>query len=135
MTTTRRIVDISTHDLPAGYEASETSEAKAVAFDHLEGVYISDSGEAITAADRVVEALIEAGWRPTVEAPAAERHEPSNADAPTDAEIEAAARAVYETRDDPYDDTEWGELTSVDRERWECYARVALPAAREVSGR
>ena len=91
MTTTRRIVDISTHDLPAGYEASETSEAKAVAFDHLEGVYISDSGEAITAADRVVEALIEAGWRPTVEAPAAEHHEPPNADAPTDAEVDAAA--------------------------------------------
>lgn len=54
---------------------------------------------------------------------------------PTDAEVRAAARAVFETRDDPYDDTEWGELTSADRERWECYARAALVAAREVSGR
>lgn len=52
---------------------------------------------------------------------------------PTDAEVQAAAEAVFETRDDPYDDTEWGELTSADRERWECYARAALVAARKVA--
>ena len=67
--------------------------------------------------------------------PAAEHHEPPNADAPSDVEIDAAARAMFETRDDPYDDTEWGELTSADRERWECYARAALVAAREAAGR
>ena len=52
---------------------------------------------------------------------------------PSDAEIRAAARAVFETRDDPYDDTEWDELTSADRERWKCYARAALVAARKAA--
>ena len=41
-----------------------------------------------------------------VERLSAERMQPEQAD-PTDAEIWAAARAVFETRDDPYDDTEW----------------------------
>ena len=67
-----------------------------------------------------------------VERLSAERMQPEQAD-PTDAEIWAAARAVFETRDDPYDDTEWDELTSADRERWECYARAALVAARKAA--
>lgn len=69
-----------------------------------------------------------------VERLSAERMQPEQAD-PTDAEIWAAARAVFETRDDPCDDTEWDELTSADRERWECYARAALLAARKAAGR
>jgi hypothetical protein len=93
MTTTRHIIDI-TEDLPTGYEAEEASEAKSIAYEILEWTYVPDSGDAITAADRVVEALIKAGWRPTVEAPAAEHHGEPNADDPTDAEVRAAARAL-----------------------------------------
>lgn len=51
---------------------------------------------------------------------------------PTDAEIEAAAAAMYETRDDVYDDTEWEDCDSADRERWYCYARAALEAVRRT---
>lgn len=66
--------------------------------------------------------------------PAAEHQEQPNAE-PTDVEVEAAARAVFETRDDPYDTDEWSDLDSTDRERWECYARAALVAARKAAGR
>ena len=74
MNTTRHIIDI-TADLVPGFEAEETSTAKSLAFDVLEWTYVPDSGDAITAADRVVEALINAGWRPTVEQTAAEHVE------------------------------------------------------------
>jgi hypothetical protein len=94
MTTTRHIIDI-TADLVPGFEAEETSEAKNIAYEILEYDHIPDSGDAITAADLVVEALIKAGWRPTVEETAAEHHELPNADAPTDAEVQAAAESLH----------------------------------------
>lgn len=43
--------------------------------------------------------------------------------------IEAAARAIYDVRDDPYDDDEWEEMDSADREECICLARAALTAA------
>ena len=57
---------------------------------------------------------------------------PLRSDVTTDAEVEAAAAAMYETRDDIYDDTEWEDCDSADRERWYCYARAALEAARRT---
>lgn len=76
---TRKIVDT---DAPFGYEVAETSEAKDIAMDRIQGVIdhalwlgnVVDEDEvdmqghdAISVADEIVEALIEAGWRPTVE--------------------------------------------------------------------
>lgn len=43
--------------------------------------------------------------------------------------IEAAARAIYDVRDDPYDDDEWEEMDGTDREECICLARAALTAA------
>ncbi|MFJ4168512.1 hypothetical protein ACIPY3_03270 [Paenarthrobacter sp. NPDC089714] len=43
--------------------------------------------------------------------------------------LEAAAKAIFDVRDDPYDNTEWHELHSADREPFECQARAALAAA------
>lgn len=43
--------------------------------------------------------------------------------------VEAGARAAFEIRDDPYDDDEWEDLDSTDRELYECQSRAALAAA------
>lgn len=140
MTTTRHIIDI-TKDNPAGYESDETSQAKNLAFDVLEDRFIPDSGDAIHAADLVVEALIKAGWRPTVEPTAAERmgtERPGveNADTgdtsaePSDAEIRAAAEAIARCT---FPDKGWWELSPWKREYNTKRARVALFAARKVA--
>lgn len=125
MTTTRRIIDI-TADLVPGFEAEETSEAKNIAYEILERTYVPDSGDAITAADRVVEALIKAGWRPTVEEPVAE-HVEGEQDAPTDAEIRAAGEAIYATSTGKIPPT--CNLGTY----WTDLARAALGAARTVT--
>lgn len=82
----------------------------------------------ITAADRVVEALIKAGWRPTVEQPAAEHHDLPNADTPSDAEVEAAARALS-----AFNGTNWDSLGTVGRETYSDAARAALVASRKAA--
>ena len=125
MTTTRHIIDI-TADLVPGFEAEETSEAKNIAYEILERTYVPDSGDAITAADRVVEALIKAGWRPTVEEPAAE-HVEGEQDAPTDAEVRAAGEAIYATA------TGLIPPTCNLGTYWTDLARAALVAARKVA--
>ena len=108
----RHIIDI-TNGNPAGYEADETSQAKDLIFDVLEDQFISDYVDAILATDIVVEALIKAGWRPTVE----------NADTgdtsaePSDSEIEAVA--------DVLEGLDGCDFTTV--------ARAALLAAREAA--
>lgn len=136
---TRRIIDTSTEDLHPGYETGETSQAKNTAYEILEYDYIADSGDAITAADRVVEALIKAGWRPTVEEPAAEHHGEPNADDPTDAEVEAAARATYrcDWSKDGFQDPEcvWDEEGPEYRQLYLDEARAALEAARKAAQR
>ena len=137
MTTTRHIIDITT-DLIPGFEAEETSTAKSLAFDVLEWTYVPDSEDAITAADRVVEALITAGWRPTVEEPAAEHQEQPNADAPTDAEVQAAARALDpEAWETDLSEERGADLHMIRGRRGlaRVLARAALLAAREVAGR
>lgn len=126
MTTTRHIIDI-TADLVPGFEAAETSEAKNLAFDVLEYRFIPDSGDAIDAADLVVEALIKAGWRPTVEEPAAEHVEGEQA-GPTDAEVRAAARALID-----FDGSNWDSLGPAGRKTYSNAARAALVAARKVA--
>lgn len=125
MTTTRHIIDI-TADLVHGFEAGETSDAKNIAYEILEWTYVPDSGDAIMAADRVVEALIKAGWRPTVEQPAAEHHELPDDDAPTDAEVQTAGEAIYAAATGLIPPT--CDLGTY----WTDLARVALVAAREV---
>ena len=125
MTTTRHIIDI-TADLVHGFEAEETSEAKNIAYEILELTYVPDSGDAITAADRVVEALINAGWRPTVEEPAAE-HVNGKQDAPTDAKIQAAGEAIYATATGKIPPT--CDLGTY----WTDLARAALVAARKAA--
>lgn len=45
--------------------------------------------------------------------------------------FERAARACFDIRDDAYDDREWGELDSQERELYLCQARAALTAAIE----
>ncbi len=135
MTTTRRIIDI-TADLVPGFEAEETSTAKNIAYEILELTYVPDSGDAITAADRVVEALIKAGWRPTVEAPAAEHHGEPNADAPTDAEVRAAASAMFDVADEQMRfPTGFDQAPEPLADTYRRMARAALVAARAVSGR
>lgn len=137
MTTTRHIIDITT-DLIPGFEAEETSTAKSLAFDVLEWTYVPDSEDAITAADRVVETLIKAGWRPTVEEPAAEHQEQPNADAPTDAEVQAAARALDpEAWETDLSEERGADLHMIRGRRGlaRVLARAALLAAREVAGR
>ena len=39
---------------------------------------------------------------------------------------EKIAQAIYDVRDDPYDDTEWSDLSSADKERYHCDADAAL---------
>ncbi len=135
MTTTRRIIDITANLIP-GYEAEETSEAKSIAYEILEWTYVPDSGDAITAADRVVEALIKAGWRPTVEEPAAEHHGEPNADAPTDAEVQAAASAMFDVADEQMRfPTGFDQAPEPLADTYRRMARAALVAAREVAGR
>lgn len=68
----RVIVDT---DVPVGYETAETSDAKTEVTDlvsdmlawwgHDMGVEESDTHDPITVADKIVESLIEMGWRPT----------------------------------------------------------------------
>lgn len=48
---------------------------------------------------------------------------------PSDAQVEAAARAIFEVRDDEFDVRTWDDLDSYQRERYECDARAALRAA------
>ena len=140
MTTTRHIIDI-TADLVPGFEAGETSDAKNIAYGILEYDHIPDSGDAIHAADLVVEALIEAGWRPTVEEPAAEHVEGErlgveNADTgdtsaePTDAEIRAAAEAIARCT---FPDKGWWELSPWKREYNTKRAHAALDAVRKMA--
>lgn len=44
--------------------------------------------------------------------------------------LDAAAKAIYEVRDDPYDLGEWDkDLDAEDKERYQCDARAALTAA------
>lgn len=133
MTTTRHIIDITANLVP-GFEAEETSEAKNIAYEILEYDHIPDSGDAITAADRVVEALIKAGWRPTVEEPAAEHMEGEQA-APTDAEIQAAAEGIndYEGGVDGGVSLAWDDLSALLQQHYLGTARAALVAAREVT--
>ena len=128
MTTTRHIIDITANLVP-GFEAEETSEAKSIAYEILEWTYVPDSGDAITAADRVVEALIKAGWRPTVEEPAAEHQGEPNADDPTDAEVRVAAEAIARCT---FPDRGWWELSPWKREYNTKRARAALVAARAL---
>jgi hypothetical protein len=47
---------------------------------------------------------------------------------PTEAEIEEAAHAAFDTRDDAYDLEDWEDADSDDRERYECYVRPAFEA-------
>lgn len=136
MNTTRHIIDV-TADIIPGFEAEETSEAKNIAYEILERTYVPDSGDAITAADRVVEALIKAGWRPTVEAPAAEHVEGEQA-GPTDAEVEAAAQALDpEAWETDLSEERGADLHMIRGRRGlaRILARAALVAAREVAGR
>jgi len=51
------------------------------------------------------------------------------AGAPTEEQIERAAKGIFDIRDDQYDDREWEELDSADRELYICQARAALTAA------
>ena len=138
MTTTRHIIDITANLVPS-FEAEETSEAKSIAYEILEWTYVPDSGDAITAADRVVEALIRAGWRPTVEEPAAEHHGEPNADGPTDVEIQAAAESLHPglfTLSDFHYGIEFDNLPKdrpYHQEEARDEARAALVAARKVS--
>ena len=125
------IIDTSTQGLPPGYETEETSQAKNTAYEILEYDYIPDSGDAITAADRVVEALIKAGWRPTVEEPAAEHVEGEQA-GPMDAEVRAAAEAIARCT---FPDKGWWELSPWKREYNTKRARAALVAARKAAQR
>lgn len=46
-----------------------------------------------------------------------------------EAAVEAGARAAFDVRDDPYDDDEWEDLDSTDRELYECQSRAVLTAA------
>ena len=128
MTTTRHIIDI-TADLVPGFEAEETSEAKNIAYEILELTYVPDSGDAITAADRVVEALIKAGWRPTVEEPAAEHVDGKQAGT-TDAEIRAAARAIAPLL---YRGASWDDMSTFSQRIVTECTRAALLAARKVA--
>jgi hypothetical protein len=73
-----KIIDVSASE---GYEVAETTEAKNIAMDIIQDVidhcfWLNDAEEpddlkemqdqdAISAADKIVEALIKAGWRPT----------------------------------------------------------------------
>lgn len=49
--------------------------------------------------------------------------------------IEAAAKAMFDTRDDPYDMDEWDDIDSTEREPYLCQARAALEAAARVQDR
>ena len=43
--------------------------------------------------------------------------------------VEAGARGAFDVRDDPYDDDEWEDLDSTDRELYECQSRAVQSAA------
>lgn len=42
---------------------------------------------------------------------------------------ESAAKAIFDIRDDAFDDDEWEEIGSTDRELYECQSQAALAAA------
>jgi hypothetical protein len=46
----------------------------------------------------------------------------------TGAELDVAAHAAFDTRDDAYDLEDWEDADSDDRERYECYVRPAFEA-------
>ena len=46
--------------------------------------------------------------------------------------IARAAKEAFEIRDDPYDDDEWDDLDSSDKELYECQARAVLGAIGSV---
>lgn len=48
------------------------------------------------------------------------------------ADVWLAAKEAFEIRDDPYDDDEWDDLGSSDKELYECQARAVLGAVGEV---
>jgi hypothetical protein len=50
------------------------------------------------------------------------------------ATVGRVASAIYDVADDEFDDTPWSELSSAEREVWECYARAALRAATQPEG-
>lgn len=43
---------------------------------------------------------------------------------PAPATVEGAAEVLFGVRDDPYNDDEWEDLTSADKERWVTYAQA-----------
>ncbi|GAA6124198.1 hypothetical protein BPY_23060 [Bifidobacterium psychraerophilum] len=49
----------------------------------------------------------------------------------TDAELDVAAHAAFDSRDDAYDLEEWEDADSDDRERYQCYVRPAFSAVAE----
>lgn len=49
----------------------------------------------------------------------------------TDEELDVAARAAFDSRDDAYDLEEWEDADSDDRERYQCYVRPAFSAVAE----
>ena len=46
----------------------------------------------------------------------------------TNEELDVAARAAFDSRDDAYDLDEWEDADSDDRERYQCYVRPAFSA-------
>ncbi|MGQ3382959.1 hypothetical protein [Glutamicibacter sp. TV12E] len=46
--------------------------------------------------------------------------------------VEAAAKAIFDVRDDEFDLDEWEDLDATRRERYECDARAALSAYRDA---
>lgn len=50
----------------------------------------------------------------------------------TDPRIEAAAKAIFDVRDDEFDMDEWEDLDTTEREQPACQARAALAAADAV---
>ena len=47
-------------------------------------------------------------------------------------DVDRAAKEAFEIRDDPYDDDEWDDLDSSDKELYECQARAVLGAVGSV---
>lgn len=69
-------------------------------------------------ADTIITALA-ADIAPTITSPAAEMDE---------GQVDVVAAAIYEVRDNPYDETPWEEADYETRERYECNARAAITA-------
>lgn len=72
------------------------------------------------------------GWEPVVDLTTVPGWESVSIPVPPPDEMtKRVAKALFEIRDDPYNDDEWEDLTSVDRELYECQARAALRATGE----